>query len=228
MKYAVYAFALLGAHLAFAQVAAPLEGEYVINDGAWGRLQVQGSGQFKIVTTGANGHQCQLDGVIVKGRSKLANSACHVDFKAEGANVNVTTNGSDDCKSVCGARAWFNGLYLKPPPLCEQKGIAGVRKKFKAEYGAKNYSDALATLSPVATQCKQFLYWIDSGWILNDLALTQFKLGDRAGCLRTLQGLAPDAAKSDEEITGNFPPADSDLYLRVIGATRTNLKLCMK
>jgi hypothetical protein len=226
--YAVHAFMLLGANLALAQFSTPAEGEYVISDGAWGTLQVQPRGKFRIETIGANGHICELDGVITNGKSKLEKSACQVSFKADGQNVNVATNESDACRDFCGMRAWFEGLYRKPPPLCVSKSIRASRKKFKEEYVAKNYSAALATIEPVATQCKQFLFWTESGWILNDLALTQFKLGDRAGCIRTLQGLAPDAALSDEEIKGNYPPTDADMYLPVVRATRTNLKLCTK
>lgn len=228
MKLAVYALALLGAGLAQAQFSTPAEGEYVTTEAAWGTLEVQASGKFRIETIGANGHICDLEGVITNGKAKMEKSACHLSFKADGQNVNVTTNGSDACRDFCGMRAGFEGLYRKPPALCVSKSVEASRKKFKKEYVARNYSAALAAINPVATQCKQFLHWIDSGWVLNDLALTQLKLGDRAGCIRTLQDLAPDAALSDEEVKGNYPPTDADMYLPVVQATRTNLKLCAK
>jgi len=228
VKLAVYAFVLLSANLASAQLSTPAQGEYVTTDASWGTLEVQARGKFRIETIGSNGHICALDGVITNGKSKLENSACQVSFEAEGKDVNVLLNDHSACRDFCGMRAWFEGLYRKPPPLCVSKNIEASRKKFKKEYVAKNYSAALATIEPVATQCKQFLYWITSGWILNDLALTQFKLGDRAGCIRTLQGLAPDAALSDEEVKGNYPPTDADNYLPVVQATRTNLRLCTK
>lgn len=228
MKLAVYALVLLTASAASAQLSTPPEGDYVINDGAWGVLSVEPRGKFRLETTGANAHICGLDGVIVNGKSKIDNSACQLSFKAQGPDFQVTTNGSDACQDFCGARAWFEGLYRKPPPLCEFKNMEASRKKFKKEYQAKNYTIALAVLNPVATQCKPFLHWVDSAWVLNDLALTQFKLGDRAGCVQTLKDLAKDAAMSDEEVTGNYPPADSDMYLPAVRATRTNLKLCTK
>ncbi|MCZ8285022.1 MAG: hypothetical protein O9353_06160, partial [Bacteroidia bacterium] len=191
-------------------------------------LQVQSSGKFRIETIGANGHICELGGAITNGKSQLEKSACQVNFKAEGQTLTVATNDSDACKDFCGARSWFEGVYRKPPPFCVSKNVETVRKKFKQEYLAKNYSAALALINPVATQCKPFLFWIDAGRVLNDLALTQFKLDDRAGCIRTLQGLAKDAAMSDEEVRGNFPPTDADMYLPVVRATRTNLRLCTK
>ena len=61
----------------------------------------------------------------------------------------------------------------------------------------------------------------------NDLALTQFRLGDAAGCLRTLEPLAKDAAKSDAQIRDEMvAPTDVDNWLPVVKAARTNLKLC--
>ena len=60
----------------------------------------------------------------------------------------------------------------------------------------------------------------------NDLAITQYRLGDRAGCLKTLQPLAEDAAKTDAQLKDDFPPSDWDMFRRVVGATRANLKLC--
>jgi hypothetical protein len=84
-----------------------------------------------------------------------------------------------------------------------RKSIDDSKKKFKKSYVAKDYAAALAVIHPVATQCKPFLHWVESAWVLNDLALTQFKLGDHAACIRTLQDLAPDAAKSDADITSD-------------------------
>jgi hypothetical protein len=228
VKLAVYALMLLGANLAFAQTSTPVEGEYVISDGAWGTLQVQPRGKFSISTTGANAHVCELDGVIADGKSKIGKSACQVSFKTEGQDVRVSTNGADACKDFCGMRAWFEGLYRKPESLCVRKNIAESRKKFKKSYVAKDYAAALALIQPIATQCKPYLHWVESAWVLNDLALTQFKLGDRAACIKTLQDLAPDAAKSDKEITESYPPSDSDAYLPAVQATRTNLRLCTK
>jgi hypothetical protein len=228
MKLAVYAFMVVCANLAHAQFSTPAEGEYVISDGAWGTLQVQARGKFKIQTVGANAHVCELDGVISNGKSKLDTSACEVRFKSVGQDVSIATNESDACRNFCGARAWFEGVYRKPTPLCERKSIANSRKQFKKEYLAKNYGAALTLISPVATQCKEFLHWVDSAWVLNDMALTQLRLGDPAACIRTLQPLTTDAAMSDEEIKGKYPPADADAYLPAVSATRTNLKLCTK
>jgi hypothetical protein len=202
---AVYAVLLLGARLALAQAGTPAEGEYVISDGAWGTLQVQARGKFAIETVGANAHICGVDGVIVDGKSKIGKSACQVTFKTEGQDVRVATNGVDACRDFCGMRAWFEGLYRKPSPLCMRKSIDDSKKKFKKSYVAKDYAAALAVINPVATQCKPFLHWVESAWVLNDLALTQFKLGDHAACIRTLQDLAPGCREVRRRNHGELP-----------------------
>jgi len=94
------------------------------------------------------------------------------------------------------------------------------------EHHAQHEAAALTTLAPVLTECDKTLDWISKGWMRNDLALTQYKLGDRAACLQTLAPLAESAGKSDEKIQEEYPPADAEIYLPVVRATRTNLKLC--
>ncbi|MES2283819.1 MAG: hypothetical protein V4542_20590 [Pseudomonadota bacterium] len=227
MRHVVFAFVLLSANLAVAQLSTPQPGEYV-TDGGSSSLTIDSASKFDINTQGANGHLCSLEGVIINGKSKIDNSACQVTLKAQGPHVMVTTNGSEECRDFCGARAWFEGLYRRPSPLCTRQSIESSKKIFKKEYSAKNFSAALAAIGPIATDCKQLLHWFESAWISNDLALTQFKLGDRAACLRTLKPLAAEAAMTNEEIKSNYPPIDGDMYLPVVAATRTNLKLCTK
>ena len=226
MKCLIYAFVLFGASLSIAQFATPDKGEYVISEGAWGNLHVQTDKKFKIETVGGNAHTCELSGVISNGKSTIENSSCEVTFRNKGLDVEVATNGSKDCLMFCGMRAGFAGIYRKPGPLCTSSSISNSKEIFKKRYVAKDYAAALAVISPIATQCKQFLDWIDSAWILNDLALTQFKLGNRADCLKTLEPLRKDAALSEEGIRKVYPPTDADNYLPVVHATRTNLKLC--
>lgn len=227
MKIAIYALVLFGANLSIAQFNTPNNGEYVIGEGAWGTLHVQAGKKFEIETVGGNAHSCTLSGVISNGKSTIENSACEVTFTNEGQDVKVATNGSSDCRMFCGMRAGFEGLYRKPGPLCMSDAIENSRKVFKKHYLARKYTAAFDTLNPIATQCKPFFSWIESAWVLNDLALTQFKLGNRAACVKTLQPLVRDAALSDAQIKENYPPTDADNYLPVVHATRTNLKLCL-
>lgn len=84
-----------------------------------------------------------------------------------------------------------------------------------------------AQLEPAFNNCAKTLDWLETGWIRNDLAITQYRLGDSAGCLRTLEPLAKDAAKSDAQIRDEMvAPTDVENWLPVVKAARTNLKLC--
>jgi hypothetical protein len=219
-------FALLaGAGLAAAQTATPPAGDYIYERGS-GSLRVKPDGHFDITTIGANAHTCALDGTIVRGKAKLDDSACVVNFAVNADKVQVTTNGADQCRDNCGARAGFEGTYTRPIPACTDKAVANSRKTFKRQYDAKDYAAAQTILAPVLSDCDKTLDWITKAWLRNDLALTQFKLNDRAACLKTLQPLAEDADRTDDGIKDNYPPADAEIFLPVVRATRTNLKLC--
>jgi hypothetical protein len=217
--------ALLGPAAASAQAGNPAAGEYIFERGS-GQLRIKADGHFDITTIGANAHTCALDGTIARGKAKLDGTDCVVNFAASADKVKVTTNGAEQCRDSCGARAGFEGTYTRPTPGCTDKAVAATRRNFKRQYHAKNYAAARTTLAPVLSDCDETLDWITKDWIRNDLALTQYKLDDRAACLKTLQPLAEDAALSDEGVKENYPPADAEIFLPVVRATRTNLKLC--
>ena len=210
---------------AAAQDANPAPGEYIFERGS-GALNVKAGGAFDINTIGANAHTCQLDGRIVGGKAKLADSPCVVDFKTSGATVVVSTNGADQCRDNCGMRATFEGTYTRPSPACTTAAVAATRKRFKQQYDAKDYTGAQTTLSPVLADCAPVLDWLSTGRIRNDLALAQYRAGDKAACLKTLQPLADDAAASDDDIRNGYPPSDADSYLPIVKSTRFNLKMC--
>ncbi len=213
---------------ALSETMAP--GEYITERG-WGTLEVAsqpgGTSTFKIISVGSNMHTCELGGEVIGGRASLEageGEPCVVDFVSKPDGIEVA--GNDACRYFCGARASFEGLYLKPPPGCSGRAQAETRQRFKRLYDRQAYTHARATLEPLLVNCGRLLGWLDAGWIRNDLALTRHKLGDDSACRRTLQPLAADAAKSDEEIRGEYPPSDAEAYLPIVKATRTNLRLC--
>lgn len=211
--------------LASAQAANPPAGDYIFERGS-GALHVKPNGHFDITTIGANAHTCALDGTIVHGKAKIDDTACVVNFTLDADKVKVTTNGADQCRESCGARASFEGTYTRPAPGCTDMAVAVSRKRFKRQYDAKDYTAARTTLAPVLADCAPTLDWITTAWVRNDLALAQLRAGDRAACLQMLKPLAEDAALTDDGIKENYPPADAEIYLPVVRATRTNLKLC--
>lgn len=194
-----------------------------------GNLVVTGSAQalkFKIDAFGANGHTCSLDGDIHGNRAELEGdeSKCIVTFDAGEKGIGVSSN--EACRTYCGMRAQFDGVYFKPEAGCASDDRSRTRDAFKTIYAKKDYAAAREKLEPVLTRCAPLLSWLEKASIRNDLAVTLYHLHDRAACLSVLDPLAEDAAKTDDAIRENYPPTDADDYLPLIKAARTNLKLC--
>ena len=237
MKILCAAFALFAAvFVPCMPVSAqtPLKpGDYITERG-WGNLSLKpgkgGAMSFTIQTIGANFHTCDLEGELRNGKATLEamekNAPCVVTMTATPQGIDVKANESGVCQYYCGARAQFEGLYLAPPPGCEGKAVAASRKSFKQLYDGKKFAEARAKLEPVLKNCSPILNWLEDGRIRNDMAVTLHKLGDLAACRTVLQPLSEDAALTDDEVRGNFPPSDAEAYLPIVRSTRTNLKLC--
>lgn len=212
-----------------------LPGEYITEEG-WGTLTIirgqDGGLTFVIDTVGANAHTCDLEGDIRNGMTVLESNdehtPCVVSFLPKGDDIEVNANHSDACRTYCGMRASFEGLYLKPAPGCDAKSRRETSDRFKRLYDDKAYAKARAVLEPMLKNCARTLDWIERGWLRNDLAVTLYHLGEAAACLNTLQPLAGDAAETDEAIRARYPPTDADNYLPIVQAARTNIKLCQK
>ncbi len=186
--------------------------------------------KFKIETVGGNAHICELEGEISNSQSVFdiegETKACVVYFRKTGAVVNVSTNGAGSCRQFCGMRAMFTGRYIKPAAGCASDEVKLSREEFKHLYDSKKYAKAYKVINSVLKNCALTLSWLEIGWIRNDLAITEFKLGRLSDCRRTLQSLAEDAAMTDGALRDRYPPTDFDNYLPIIQATRTNLRLC--
>ncbi|BDT73014.1 hypothetical protein os4_25600 [Comamonadaceae bacterium OS-4] len=206
-----------------AQIIPP--GSYVYKGGN-GELNIQANGNFTIDTVGGNAHTCSIEGVIKSKRARLPDSECVVTFTPEDNNIHVTNNEHESCRYSCGVRAGYTGLYIRPSPICTVKGMEVARKKFKQQYGKKEFSAAAQTLLPLLTDCATVLNRFSEWDVRNDLALAQLRGGDAAACLKTLQPLQDLGQMSDENVRGIPEPTFVDIYLRIAHATRTNLKLC--
>lgn len=224
--------ALAGAS-AFAAEPSPAPGDY-ITEGGWGRLTVSapknGRSAFSLFAMGANAHMCDAEGEIVGRRATLetyeGEAACVVDFEPIADGIAIAA--SESCRTFCGARAWFAGEYLAVAPGCDDVSRAKTRDAFKRHYDRKEYGRAYALLSPLPERCAKTLHWLERGEVLNDIAITQYKRGDRAGCLRTLEPLAKDAATPDDKIEIDGWLAEREAYQPILDATRFNLRLCRK
>jgi hypothetical protein len=208
-------------------------GEYV-TEGGWGVLTLKkerGQGiPFALEAVGANGHVCSLDGEIRNGRSVVSaegsSPECIVSFVVQGESIDVAGNGVDSCHDFCGARAGFEGRYVRAPAGCSSAERAKSQETFNRLYKERKLSEASTALAPLLERCARTLSWLEDGSVRNDLAITQYHLGRYAECLETLSPLADDAAKSEDELRENLPPSDFESFLPIVNATRTNLRLC--
>ncbi len=203
-----------------------------ITEGGWGDLTIKqgkdGMLSFTIFALGGNAHMCSLEGVIRNGSATLTESgeACVIRFDPKGAAIKVSSETYEPCHYYCGMRAYFEGEYFKPAPACLPRAIRKSRRDFKVLYDRKAYAEAVALLEPVLTECAKTMTWLDRGWIQNDLALAYHRMKRDDICLSLLKGFEADAAKTDEQIREEYPPADADTYWPILNAARTNLKLC--
>ena len=210
-------------------------GDYVTERG-WGRLQMTRDNaealKFSIRAIGANGHSCGLRGEIREGRTLLETGDpgknCVVQFTAVAEGVDVSSVDPQLCRYYCGARARFDGRYLKTVAACVPAAVKRTRDEFKRLYERKNFSAARLKLEPLLSDCVVTLEWLETGWIRNDLAVTYYRLGDVAACRRVLEPLQKDAAGRDADVRNNLPPSEADNWLPVVKAARTNLKLCVE
>lgn len=217
----------------FSQQKTPPPGEYITEKGL-GHLTIKSSktgiAGFAIMTADANGRVCDLDGEIINWRAELESSKqgkpCIVTFKQRGNDIDVDSGTYNECREYCGAGAGFEGLYLKPDKGCDAPAIKKTRAAFKRLYDKKAYAEARAVLKPIVDGCAKTLDWFEDGWIRNDLAITEYKLGNTSACQQILKPLADEAAMKDEDLADNYPPANADSHIHLIKATRVNLKLC--
>ena len=189
--------------------------------------------KFKIETLGANGHSCGVSGIIEPGlgvakvEDGTPEKPCEVKFSSSGENIEVTYDtGNETCRSFCGMRATFDGTFTRSNPACLPQAVSETRNEFKKAYDRKDYKQAKQLLAPLHAACEKNLLWFDEQRMRNDLAITQFHLGDFSGCLTTLKPLAALANMNDQEILGDKPPFEAEQDIKTARATRTNLKKC--
>ncbi len=235
IRITAFILALLVAGVCFAQSPAPAvpAGEFV-TEKSWGLLIVksdkQGKLQFSIEAVGDNGHGCSLEGAI-KGNTAVLEAdepskPCTVKFVPTKDGIQVSSVPEFSCNFYCGMRASFEGLYLRAPAACRVDAMDKTRVAARKQYDRKAYAEARLLLDTTLKDCQRFLGHVTEGWYRNDLAVTLHKLKDFPACREALQPLAADAARKDAQIREDYAPTDAEIYLPVVKAARTNLKLC--
>lgn len=206
-----------------------------------GTLTIRRDGQkrlaFEIETIGANCHSCRVSGVIrgAVGHADSwatdgSDSKCDIAFSSTGSALAVRPTTAEECRPYCGARAGFDGTYGIPVASCTSAARQEQRDRFGVLYGAGRFGEASATLETLIAHCTEFMGWIETDAVRNDLALSQYHDGDPSGCLRTLEATAAAQFKDEEGLRQrrHLPPCDFDNYVDVARATWRNQALCTK
>ena len=225
-------FVIYTSSVALAQ--PPVSGVYVTREGTLTlNISKDRTSSFKIGTIGANAHYCLLEGTIQgnTGYATTENTSdpkCLVLFTSEQNGINVSTPTEDACRNFCGARAWFEDVYLLPPTACGLSERKATQKTFLSEYRSKNYTHAYDTLNSMYHKCQNLLHWKELDSVRNDLAITQFHLGHKDVCLDILKDTIGARQTNEEMLNQSLPPSDFDSYLPIAEATWHNLNLCGK
>ncbi|HVE53921.1 MAG TPA: hypothetical protein VNB23_11120 [Ramlibacter sp.] len=202
--------------------AQAMPGTAYVTEGGAGRLEVQPDGAFALESTGANGHTCNIEGKIVRGRA-LLEDGCELTFERRGEALHVARSGPrpEACRQYCGARAGFDGDYFREPAQCRNPAVKAQRAAFLADYKARRFAAATARFEKLLGECGRFRWWMDEAEVRNDLALAQHRAGRTAECRTTLK---PLERLLSGEVT--FPPLEQEWANGVLPGIRFNLGLC--
>ena len=208
-------------------------GHYATDQG-WGWLVIDppksNSSAFSIETRSTLSEGCEFRGELISGNgvAQSGNSFCAISFTPTINGVALKRETPAACSELCGLNGSFEGEYLRDAnPSCMPAAVAETRGRFKKLYDRKDYRGALALLQPVMNNCTAFLDALNLGSIRNDLAIAQYRSGQRAECLATLKPYRRDAKRGDNAVLQDWGRPDvAEAYLAIVKAARTNLRLC--
>ena len=191
--------------------------------------------RFEIESVGSNCHTCSLAGVL-RGTTGYEGYAdwiverdspkCKVSFRQDDGVINVSAVTVEECRSFCGARARFDGIYKTVPTSCSANNQRARRNQFLREYRLRKFREASDKASRLLEECGEFINWVEIDRLRNDLAIAQLHDGKPTACLETLATTIAAASLNENDL--NLPPCDHDSYIAVAKATWHNRALCEK
>ena len=190
------------------------------------RLEIKAGSAFVLHAEGANAHVCDADGVIKNGVAKT-DQGCLIDFNLKNGQLTVAPRQAtfEQCRNHCGNRAWFAGDYAIAPAICAQ--AKRNEREFAKNYAAKDYAKAKIAVNQRLESCREWMHWPDLANKRNDLAITEFHLGNAAGCLAALAPLREryiDIALNSDSFGSE--PAYQELAIAIAKKSQFNWKKC--
>lgn len=224
----------LALFLVSAKAADPRPGKYVLDQDI-GTLDVRRDAQGKLVfdiqSVGSDCHICQVSGVILHGVGSTDDTPpyrCDISFEGNGQTLEVRTITSEACGQHCGVGVSFEGKYRLPPPRCTPASRKTRNEEFLRLYRAHHYAEAAAMLEALASECGEFIGWIEIDQLRNDLALAQYHSGHSAQCVATLGKTIAGDVKDEEGLKRTLRPCDHTNYIEVAKSIWFNKKMCAK
>lgn len=176
--------------------------------------------KFRIVTWGSNAHNCSGEGEI---RDNLAiGDDCVLKLEPQQNRIKIQLN---DGTCGCGMNASVEGDFFLEDPYCADANVEKIRNEFSLQYKSSKYQPAKNTLNTLLGKCGRFMDWHLVAEIRNDLAITEFHLGDKAACLKALEPIREFV--DDPAVTGfRITPVDEVWGGTMLKTTRFNWKKC--
>jgi hypothetical protein len=198
-------------------------GNYV-TEGGWGSLTISRSTSnaplsFEISATGANAHFCFGTGEI-RGDKGISDE-CSIQLEQQKNKMLVKMI---DGGCGCGMNVQVDGEYFREDSYCAKQ--KDIRDEFSQQYQAGQYKQAKKTLGQLLSRCDSFMDWHALAEIRNDLAITEFHLGNKAACLNLLEPIKKQFVDDPAQSGYWFRPADEVWGEATTKATRFNWKKC--
>ena len=201
-----------------------------ITEGAEGTLEVSGLTpdtpmKFVIAVVGDNGHVCNVEGEI-RNNQATTEDECIIKFEPHPDRITVIVSDvyTDACRNYCGARAWFPGDYFPVNPFCSRS--LSIRSDFSLNYKSGKFKKARDLLVKLLSECERFTDWHIQTEIRNDLAITEYHLGDKTACLKALDPIKRTFIDDPAKTNIVFDPVEGDWATEMVKTTRFNWKKC--
>lgn len=223
-------------------VVAPANGHYATQPGS-AELVISFDGaqrRFALDGSSRNGSSCSLSGVIQLGAGRVIARTvqpdapvCQLQLRPEGDGWRTQVLDVAACRQHCGMHSEIAALFLPLPDACRWNMREQTRARFRQHYERRNYEQALQILDGLDAECGGFIDWLEADAIANDRAITQFRLGQPAQCLRTLGKTRVAGFSSLEQLEQlrsrlQLSRLEHQAYLPVAQATLYNRNKCQQ